>query len=177
MTTPEAKSPGLSTLRWDFRRAGLDGAAFSHDRRYRYQLWRTWDPAKPRMAWVMLNPSIADADVPDPTITRCISFAVREGCGAIEVLNLYGLRATSPRNLLDAEDPEGPVNAAVWRQLLGQHRGPVVAAWGASRPPTGPISRALLDTDTSGWLCLGRTKAGAPRHPLYVRGDTAMELL
>ena len=27
-----------------------------------------------------------------------------------------------------------------------------------------------------GILCLGRTDAGLPRHPLYVRGDTPLEL-
>jgi hypothetical protein len=38
---------------------------------------------------------------------------------------------------------------------------PVVAAWGASVPR---ISRVDL-------RCLGTTKSGHPRHPLYVKGD------
>jgi hypothetical protein len=66
------------------------------------------------MAWVMLNPSTADAEVDDPTIRRCMSFAKREGYDGIEVLNLYGLRATKPKHLLDHPDPEGPQNLRHW---------------------------------------------------------------
>ena len=39
----------------------MRGATFSADRRYRYRLWRRWDGARPVVAFVMLNPSTADA--------------------------------------------------------------------------------------------------------------------
>ena len=36
--------------------------------RYRYALGRCWDPALPRICWIMLNPSTADGTQDDPTL-------------------------------------------------------------------------------------------------------------
>lgn len=78
--------------------------------RYRYVLERQWRAAAPAMTLVMLNPSTADASKDDPTITRCIGFALREAYGGIRVLNLFALRATDPGELAKAADPIGPDN-------------------------------------------------------------------
>lgn len=146
------------------------GAILSGDDRYRYRLWRSWGDGE-RMAWVMLNPSTADAAVDDPTIRRCISFAKREGYDGIEVINLYALRATDPKELIVADDPEGPDNEKHWEEVLHDHSiGMVVAAWGAGLKAQIP-SRALSLWSLGGWYCLGKTKSGEPRHPLYIRGD------
>lgn len=37
-----------------------NSAALSPCRRYRYTLWRTWDPALPKVMFIGLNPSTAD---------------------------------------------------------------------------------------------------------------------
>ena len=72
------------------------GAVITGD--YRYLLWREWnsDRAVPRLqrdrqtvSFIMLNPSRADAEVNDPTITRCINFALSWGYGRLEVVNLF----------------------------------------------------------------------------------------
>ena len=76
-------------------------AILSDDGRYRYLLERQWDE-RPRMAWCMLNPSTADANIDDQTIKRCIGFAKREGFGGIIVVNLMAFRATSPAMCLRA---------------------------------------------------------------------------
>jgi hypothetical protein len=153
------------------------GAILSDDGLYRYQLSRTWDWERPPMVWIMLNPSKADADVDDPTIRRCISFAKREGCGGIEVLNLYAFRSTHPKDLLKVSDPEGPGNSQAWDAVLRANAdSPIVAAWGTARPTGCRPSRALIAyddlLDTS--KCLGRTADGSPRHPLYVRADAPL---
>lgn len=157
------------------------GADISDDGLYRYLLWREWDRTKDSMVWVMLNPSTADAQVNDPTITRCIGFAKREGCGGIVVLNLFALRATDPLELLDHPIPEGPRNSEVWRQVLDYyHRGPIVAGWGAMANrlnDRGIFSWSLVSEDTSTWRCLGRTKDGSPRHPLYLPSQQPLEEL
>lgn len=148
-------------------------AVLSDDGRYRYRLTRRWGLGE-RMAWIMLNPSTADADVDDPTIRRCMSFARREGYEGIEVINLYAYRATDPRELTRCADPEGALNPAHWDEVLYDHAiGMVVAAWGAWRPKVPAL--ALSQWHTGGWFCLGTTANGEPRHPLYVRGDTELE--
>lgn len=158
------------------------GAEVSDDGLYRYLLWRDWDVGLPRMTWIMLNPSTADAETDDPTIGRCMEFARRERCGGIQVVNLYALRASKPKHLLDHPEPEGEDNTMWWAWVLEDRtirRGPVLAAWGAYDNPNLPPSRALAQCrptvfPTPVW-CLGLTKGGHPRHPLFLSGSTPLE--
>lgn len=150
----------------------------SPDGLYRYWLGRKWgDDA--RAVFIMLNPSTADGRVDDPTIRRCMGFAKREGCGGIEVINLYALRATKPVHLLDHPDPEGPDNPLSWAQTLypdprgGGAPAFVVAAWGAFSDSDLPESVALRGCSAE-LVCLGTTQQGAPRHPLYVKADAPL---
>jgi hypothetical protein len=93
------------------------------------------------------------------------------------VVNLYALRATDPRELRGHPDPVGPDNDLMIASLLSADEpvGPVVCAWGAHPGTAGRAGRVLglLRNRQIRPLCLGTTKGGHPRHPLYVRGDTA----
>ena len=53
-------------------------AKFSACRKYRYALWRNWDESKPSAMIIGLNPSTADENENDPTITRCHEDIVSE---------------------------------------------------------------------------------------------------
>lgn len=146
----------------------VKSAVISDDGLYRYELKRIWNPRYSPLTFVMLNPSTADSLVDDPTIRRCIGFAKRDGFGGIRVLNLYGFRATSPKNMFRAVDPVGPQND----EFLGSipEGSPVVAAWGANaKPDRAKAVMAILD-EYDVW-CLGFTKAGHPKHPLYLSAD------
>ena len=150
-------------------------ASISDDGLYRYSLERRWDPTysrtQPTMAFVMLNPSTADGGSDDPTIRRCISFAKREGCGALNVVNLFALRSTDPTALFDADDPIGPENVDHLKRVMG-YADICVAAWGAFWwDHREQLARPYIEDFAHDVWCLGMTKAGQPRHPLYVRGD------
>lgn len=142
---------------------------------YRYTLHRRipsvlrW--VKPCL-FVMLNPSTADATMDDPTIRRCIGFAKREGCTSLTVVNLFALRATDPAELTEHIDPFGPDNAAHLREQIDAHQkiGIIVAAWG-SHPMSHDleVSPVKQELRGAGAVCLGMTKDGSPRHPLYVK--------
>jgi len=143
-------------------------ARISEDGLYRYALGRRWGDGEP-VRFVMLNPSTADASVDDPTIRRCMSFARTWGYDAVTVLNLYALRATQPRELWKAADPVGPDNDAYLRIAAEGGVGLTVAAWGANaRMDRVEVFRRLFQQTTV--HCLGTTKDGSPRHPLYVPG-------
>lgn len=154
----------------------VGSAVLSDDGAYRYRLTRIWDDTLPLAVWIMLNPSTADATVDDPTVRRVQRFSTGFGfdVGGVEVVNLYAYRATRPADLWLADDPVGPENDAHLDELLTSG-GPVVAAWGANARPDRVDQVARL-----AWVrgvelnCLGTTKDGAPRHPLYVRGDTPL---
>lgn len=140
--------------------------------RYRYRLTRQWSEAAP-LTFCMLNPSTADADIDDPTIRRCIGFAVREGAGGIVVVNQFAYRATSPDDLRKAVDPFGPDNKAALHEAAtaaAQDGMPIVCAWGAHG---GHSNWHIVIMQQSGarLVCLGMTKGDHPRHPLYVRAD------
>jgi hypothetical protein len=151
-------------------------AVLSEDGVYRYELTRRWDD-RPAVTWVMLNPSFADAEVDDLTVTKCMGFARRWACGGIKVVNLYALRATYPTALVDHPDPIGPRNSHHLIQAMST-AGFVVAAWGASapaRPWTVDVVMNVAARAPKDLWCLGITKSGAPRHPSRLGYDTRLE--
>lgn len=143
---------------------------------FRYLLRRTWDHSRPRLLYVMLNPSTADAEIDDATIRSCIRLAKGIDYGSFEVVNLFALRATDPAELEKAADPVGPRNdlcieAAIARCDMA------VCAWGAH-----PIAirrsghvRQMIRSQRPAVFCLGKTKAGSPKHPLYIKSGTPLE--
>jgi len=145
-------------------------AVLSPDGLYRYRLSRTWDSAKLPLVWIMLNPSTADAYQDDPTIRRCMSFARREGAGGIEVLNLFAYRSASPKELARVTDPVGPDNDDWIMEVLHPHSR-CVCAWGAFPKAWGRAAAVMDLAKGVDFLCLGRTVAGHPLHPLYVAND------
>jgi hypothetical protein len=76
--------------------------------KYRYLLTRQVGFGDRTAAFIMLNPSTADAVNDDPTIRRCIGLARRWGCGRLVVANLFAIRATDPAEVRKASDPVGP---------------------------------------------------------------------
>ncbi len=162
----------------------VKSAMLSEDGLYRYELRRTWSRSAP-MTWVMLNPSTADAAQDDPTIRRCMGFARREGCGGIVVVNLFALRVTRPVHLFDGSIglPNGPHNrgyvANAFDVAATTDGARFVVAWGALKRPWRSTAHSWLMAHLSEGhpvLCLGKTADGSPRHPLYLRADTPLEV-
>ena len=142
-------------------------AVISECGEYRYRLNRTWNDRLGILPFIMLNPSTADAETDDPTIRRCVSFAQREGYGSIVVVNLYGLRATSPAVLWQHPDPIGPGNDAYLKKISRVY-GEAVCAWGNHAPPRRVAHVASLLAGVK-LRCFGLTRSHQPRHPLYLR--------
>jgi hypothetical protein len=144
------------------------GATLSPCRTYRYSLWRVWEPDKGMVAFCGLNPSTADETVDDPTIRRCIGFARDWGYGGLYMLNLFAFRATDPKVMKAATDPVGPDNDATL--VSYQKQGVlIVAAWGNDGVFKGRAQHVLKNVLVHGPVkCLGRTKDGCPKHPLYL---------
>lgn len=154
----------------------LSGAVLSPCETYRYILVRVWDASLPSALFTMLNPSTADASEDDPTIRRCRSFATREGCGGLTVVNLFALRATNPDALTEHRDPVGPDNDTHILLALSKEPAVVWPDGGANPYATTRATQiaGLLARRGERARCLGVTGSGAPRHPLYVRGDAPL---
>jgi len=158
-------------------------AVFSPDYKYRYILGRTWSGLKPLLVVAMLNPSYADHNIGDHTLTRVLSFARKDGFGRIVIVNACALITPNPKVMAAATDPVGGWNKEAVRTAIdcvaGDDR--VVVAWG--NPPsrgveehTRRLQSALLERVPEIWRWGSRTKLGNPRHPLRMRADTPLVL-
>lgn len=159
-------------LRTDTRPDGQRSEAlFSDCGAYRYGLRRVWGAGE-EVLFVMLNPSTADETRNDPTIERCQRRAVAMGFGGLRIANLFGFRATRPRDLKAAAEPVGPENDALLRDWAGA-AALTIAAWGSHGGwrGRGPEVAAWLGAASH----LGLTRDGHPRHPLYVPYTTGPE--
>jgi hypothetical protein len=146
---------------------------------YRYGLGRQWTPpeeSKHAILWVMLNPSTADAEKDDPTIRQCIHYSQVWGFHAMLVANLFAYRATDPKDLLKAQmrgfDIIGPeCNKGLLE--MSSVCAYTCFAWGthALAKTRGFEVAKLLGPTPSLKVCLGVTKNGSPKHPLYLKGD------
>ncbi|WP_366914828.1 DUF1643 domain-containing protein [Hyphomonas sp.] len=147
-------------------------AAISACGRYRWSLSRIWGPGI-RATFILLNPSVADAEIDDPTLRRCIGFAKRENCGGLTVVNLFAFRTSDPKLLLRAEDPEGPENQLHLRMAV-EAADMVICGWGA-HPVAQKSGQNLVQAFPAiAFRCLGKSGAGAPRHPLYLKSDAEL---
>ena len=128
--------------------------------------------------WIMLNPSSASWETRDPTDKKVVGFSARAGYGGAYLGNLYTRRATCPKDIWpmlgDCNRPEA--NNALCGMI--DRSDVVVVAWGAGSTFSRDERRAFggrID-DVMGMTsfrdkpvyCLGVTKSGEPRHPLYV---------
>jgi hypothetical protein len=104
-------------------------ALFDTTGKYRYLLRREWDATREAIAFVMLNPSTADATVNDATIRRCLNFAIAWGYGSLWVGNLFAYRSSDPKRLYSVIDPIGPGNDEYLRQLA-ENVGSIILAYG-----------------------------------------------
>lgn len=150
------------------------GAIFDASGMYRYSLWRAWYIDHPRVGFIMLNPSTADERRNDPTIQRCIEFARAWQFGSVEVVNLFAYRTTDARELIRVEEPVGEENDRFIDKAI-EGCSTIVVSWGTKGRLLGRDRQVLqLLVGKQNVYCLGVTKDGHPRHPLYVRGDTRL---
>lgn len=148
--------------------------------KYRYTLTREINPDEPqRLLFIMLNPSTADASQDDPTIRRCMSFADRLCCGTLEVVNCYAYRSTDPKILseLHIKESVGPDNWYYMSKAIARADF-IILAWGAN--PVDHITKnfikgTLKSCGKSAHHLGELTKAGHPRHPLYLAADAALK--
>lgn len=144
-------------------------AIYSDCERYRYSLSRVWDPSGTHVHFVMLNPSTATEIQNDPTVERCERRARALGFGSFTVTNIFAWRDTDPRKMKAAHDPIGADNdAAILKASIEADQ--IIAAWGThgAHLERGTEVERVLRTLGKPLYHLGLSKAGHPKHPLYI---------
>lgn len=158
----------------------IGGAEYSACGRYRQRLSRDWTPEgdTPRtVLFVGMNPSVASAEVSDPTCHRELTFARAWGFTRYLKGNILDWRATVPRDL--PRDPLEACSAANIPALraMAQEAEIVVMAYGKLHPRYADAVRAAIVAiaGTGRPLgCLGLNKDGSAKHPLYLRKNTPL---
>ena len=121
-----------------------------------------------------LNPSTADDQKPDRTITKIITFAKNAHFDGFVMLNLYAQRTPYPNQLHVALNQDLHLaNLEKIRECLGSFKQPsILAAWGGDlrlRPYLFECLQDIWKTAASvdpNWLKIGElTQNGHPRHP------------
>lgn len=135
------------------------------------------------MLFIMVNPSTADAKKDDATIRRCKGFAIREGATHLIVVNLFAFRERSPKKVKEAQkkgiDIVGPHNNEhIHTAIRDSMEMPVVLGWGSHDflGDRGDHVRNYVIHLRGAAHCLGRTKKGFPRHPLFVEKIQPLEV-
>lgn len=149
-------------------------AEFSDDMRFRYTLTRTWSTA-PKLCFIGLNPSTATAETNDPTIRRCIGYAVQWGHGGLLMLNLYAFRATAPKDMfaarkrgVDIIGGERNYFEAMARDIHDHNVSLTIGAWGNHGGSRGINAIHAIVRDLH---YLAKNADGSPKHPLYLKSD------
>lgn len=148
------------------------GAAISSCGKYRWTLYRTWSHEKPKVMFICLNPSTANADIEDATTRRLRTFAHGWGFGGYILVNLFAFRATDPEQLKHVEDPIGRDND-VFIKDLSPLCSEIVFAWGTNGSYKGRDKQVIARFPNA--KCIDLSKDGHPKHPLYLKGDLKLK--
>lgn len=147
------------------------GAIISDCKKYRYILVRQWNMNKPKIGWILLNPSIADATKTDPTLTRLLRRADKEGYGTLMITNLFALISSNPK-ILRLQDPHekaiGKDNDKYIRYML-REVDTLALGWGiyGSFLDRNLDVKNIIREEHRKPMCLNKTNNGEPTHPLF----------
>ncbi len=145
---------------------------FSDCGKYRYTLYRDNGLlGTNNVLFVMANPSIADGKRNDPTTKRALTFANKLDCKAYMAANCFAMIDTDPKGLIHDPDPVGPENDS-YIQAAAEWADKIVVAWGTLGLLYGRDQEVLRLLESYDLLCLGYTKDGHPRFPLYLPDET-----
>lgn len=144
-------------------------AVFSECENYRYSLSRRIMNVKGKITYIMFNPNIRDDLQLGQTANFCFNYAVEQGYGVMEIVNLFALRSKSIEQLKgkvknEKIDPIGADNNFYIINAINS-ADKVVLAWGAE----GGFKRRdkfVLDMlKERPIFCFGKTFNGKPLYP------------
>jgi hypothetical protein len=160
----------------------LAGALFSEDRTRRRWLGRRIErPAvgspfatdADRLLIIGCNPSNADEQDNDPTITKELKFAARWGFGHLDKMNIFDVVSPHPTDLYGELEPVSPQNEQLLLEVAARCS-MVLCAWGKHGKHLvrgARTRRVLLEAGHTLWA-LKINKDGSPQHPLYIPDAT-----
>ena len=154
----------------------------SSDNEYRYALGTVQDNPSKLLFCIGINPSYAAPQNLDPTAKRIEKIAKEHGYDSWIILNICAQRATNPDSMDKIQNSVAhKENLKIIRELLNRYCNcsDILFAYGDIIGKNDYLQENLceiiniikLNQYNGNCYCLGKTKAGNPRHPLYQKVD------
>jgi len=147
---------------------------------YRLRLDRKVASTGPIYGFCGVNPSTADAEFNDATITKEIGFIRVWGGSRLIKFNVFGYRATNVRELALVSDPYGPCLLDYTHQIISECD-IIIPCWGNRskipmrlRPAMERMKNLIRDSGKPVKV-FGFTKSGDPMHPLMLGYNTTLK--
>lgn len=157
-----------------------DRTIFSDDRKHRYTLWRQLDNYQennPYCVFLGLNPSVANEEINDPTITRCMKWTKNMHETAMYMLNIFSMISTDPYVMKIDREPNREENDLIIKNLTHHQNAKIIilccGTHGKYLDRLSKISYLLKDVNL---YCFGKNLDGTPKHPLYLSYKTSLKL-
>lgn len=136
-------------------------AKFSDCGKYRYYLMRQWSTAPMAMV-IGLNPSKADAEDDDATISALRRLLEPLHYGGVYMTNLFAYISTNPDDLRSTPNPVGDNDD--WLDIIRGKCQHVVFAWGSFKQAKYRADKIIYKFPDA--YVFGKTAKGHPLHPL-----------
>lgn len=148
------------------------GAKFSECKKYRYALWRIWNPDGKIAMCIGLNPSTANETDNDPTIRNLISLMANNGFGGFYMMNLFALISPNPEDLRSCPDPV--CNNDFYLMDIGKQAQAIIYCWGNFKQSHYRQRVVKSIFEYAAPKCFGKNANGSPKHPLYLKQTTQL---
>jgi hypothetical protein len=151
----------------------ISDALISDNKEYRYELTRVWEPKKPKILYIGLNPSTADETDDDQTIRKLIQYSKNWGYGGLVIVNVFAYRSRDWKKLVCHSNPIGVSNKLTlqsWAFLCKKRSMRVMFMWGRNAAKVNPewvaeVEAMFLENDVE---CFQLNMDGSPVHPLML---------
>lgn len=144
----------------------IKGAVIELNRRY--QLWRIWEQEKPLLLYILLNPSRANAEADDKTVTKLIRFSKSWGYGGFYLGNIHSFITPYPSVLKNKIIKKDSINEMHLKSMRDRCE-KVVFGWGNAAEFPQWLNYMYFKA-----FCFGINKNGSPKHPLYLSYQTEL---
>ncbi|GGG49449.1 hypothetical protein GCM10011414_19070 [Croceivirga lutea] len=147
------------------------GAILSDCKKYRFLLWRTWNVTLPKVLFIGLNPSKANAVNDDPTTKKIGLIAKHNNYGGFIIGNCFPRIATKPAELKNLERLS---ENDKWLTIAKNYAVDVVFVWGNFSLVYEQQRNRKLKSLFPNANVLAYNKSGSPKHPLYIKANSSL---
>ena len=129
-----------------------------------------FDEKEKPIVWIALNPSTADENKLDPTLTRIKNYSIKFGFNCFYMLNIFAFRATDPNVMLKENNPTGKDND-YWIKHICKLSNTIVCCWGNHGKHLNRSDQIKEMLKQFNLFYLDMSNENEPKHPLYLNSN------